>query len=67
MEACLSIKVEDPDWLTCKKCLLGGHGKVRRTVNLPSNSRSKLSHCTLKGRAPLKIESYHPMDARCNN
>ena len=26
------MKVEDPDWLTCKKCLLGGHGKARRTV-----------------------------------
>ena len=32
MEACLSIKVKDPDWLTCKKCLLGGYGKARRTV-----------------------------------
>ena len=22
-----------PDWLTCKKSLLGGHGKARHTVN----------------------------------
>ena len=32
MEACLSIKFAYLDWLTCKKCLLGGHGKARRTV-----------------------------------
>ena len=25
-----------PDWLTCKQILLGGHGKVRRTVNAVS-------------------------------
>ena len=23
-----------PDWLTCKKSLLGGHGKAHRTVKL---------------------------------
>ena len=34
MEACLSIKFAYLDWLTCKKCLLGGHGKARRSVNL---------------------------------
>ena len=34
MEACLSIKFAYLDWLTCKKCLLGGHGKARRTVRL---------------------------------
>ena len=34
MEECLSIKFAYIDWLTCKKCLLGGHGKARRTVKL---------------------------------
>ena len=34
MEACLSIKFAYLDWLTCKKCLLGGHGKARRNVNI---------------------------------
>ena len=32
MEVCLSIKFAYLGWLTCKKCLLGGHGKARRTV-----------------------------------
>ena len=32
MEACLSIKFAYLDWLTCKECSLGGHGKARRTV-----------------------------------
>ena len=32
MEACLSIKIAYLDWLICKKCLLGGHGKARCTV-----------------------------------
>ena len=41
MEACLSIKFAYLDWLTCKKCLLGGHGKARRTVRLQA------SHWTL--------------------
>ena len=34
MEACLSIKFAYLEWLTCKKCLLGGHGKARRTVKV---------------------------------
>ena len=29
-----SIKFAYLDWLTCKKYLLGGHGKARRTVNV---------------------------------
>ena len=34
-EACPSIKFVYLDWLTSylQKCLLGGHGKARRTVN----------------------------------
>ena len=40
MEACLSIKFAYLDWLTCKKCLLGGHGKARRTVTGVSYARA---------------------------
>ena len=45
MEACLSIKFAYLDWLACIKCLLGGHGKARRTVNrlcvfFPDNTTS---------------------------
>ena len=28
------MKFTYPDWLTCKKGLLGGHSKVRRTVKI---------------------------------
>ena len=50
MEACLSIKFAYLDWLTCKKCLLGGHGKARRTVNKGKKilSRFKLSSWPLQ-------------------
>ena len=48
MEACLSIKFAYLDWLTCKKCLLGGHGKARRTVNHKFYGRG----------LPLNVDSF---------
>ena len=51
MEACLSIKFAYLDWLTCKKCLLGGHGKARRTVtNLFNISSTSKLLCSSKSR-----------------
>ena len=33
------MKFAYPDWLTCKKSLLGGHGKARRTVIIQNSSK----------------------------
>ena len=56
MEACLSIKFAYLDWLTCKKCLLGGHGKARRTV------RTELvSHALVNGKTTDPLETQEPI------
>ena len=47
MEACLSIKFAYLDWLTCKKCLLGGHGKARRTVKTLSVGPVRVRYSTI--------------------
>ena len=50
MEACLSIKFAYLDWLTCKKCLLGGHGKARRALELTPREKIELEviHISVK-------------------
>ena len=42
------IKFVYPDWLTCKKSLLGGHGKARHTISFDFK---KISHIVMSLKA----------------
>ena len=44
-EASPLIKFAYRDWLTCKKRLLGGHGKARRTVTQNDGKRTLFQKC----------------------
>ena len=68
-EASPLIKFAYRDWLTCKKRLLGGHGKVRRTVTQNDGKRTLLQKCRLDSRFRLSVwQFYHKMmeNALCN-
>ena len=61
MEACLSIKFAYLDWLTCKKCLLGGHGNARRTL-IKGLEDVQLDNIHLSALVQLGIDNVKHLD-----